>query len=386
MTYAHIVGWGSILPDRVMTNHDLAEIVETSDEWIFSRTGIRERRIASERETTATLAFEAAARALKVADLHPSQVELIIVATSTPEYIFPSTACRVQDYLGATRAGAFDLSAACSGFVYGLSMASQSIQTGAVRNAVVIGAETMSRVLDWQDRATCILFGDGAGAVVLKGSAVPGGVLASTLRSDGSGGNLLSLPAVYHNPVPTLGPEYLHNGQQQNTVKMNGRQVFRFATQVVAESIVETVEKAGLSMDEISLIIPHQANTRIIETAAKRLKIPAEKFFLNLDKAANTSAASIPIALVDAVRAGKLKPDDNIVFVGFGGGLTWAASVVKWNVTASDDMSLPEREWRRARYIAARTRSQLKRLQRRIVDRLSRSPTPEARLKDADKK
>ena len=386
MNYAHIVGWGSYLPDRIMTNNDLAQIVETSDDWIYTRTGIRERRLASEQETTATLAFEAAARALQVADLHPSQVELIIVATSTPEYIFPSTACRVQDYLGATRAGAFDLSAACSGFVYGLSMAAQSIQTGSVRNAIVIGAETMSRVLDWEDRATCILFGDGAGAVVLKGSTVPGGVLSSTLRSDGSGGNLLSLPAVYHNPVPTLGPEFLHNGHQQNTIKMNGRQVFRFATRVVAESILETVDKAGLTLDEISLVVPHQANTRIIEAAAKRLKIPADNFYLNLDKAANTSAASIPIALVDAVRDGRLRPDDNIVFVGFGGGLTWAASVVKWNVTASKEISLPQREWRRARYIAARSRSQWKRWRRRVVDRLSRSPTPDARLKDADKK
>jgi 3-oxoacyl-[acyl-carrier-protein] synthase-3 len=386
MNYAHIVGWGSYLPDRVMTNHDLAQIVETSDEWIYSRTGIRERRIANARETTATLAFEAAARALDVANMHPSQVEMIVVATSTPEYIFPSTASRVQDYLGATRAGAFDISAACSGFVYGLSLASQAIQTGSVRSAIVIGAETMSRVLDWQDRATCILFGDGAGAVVLKGSSVPGGVLSSTLRSDGSGGNLLSLPAVYHNPVPTLGPEYLHNGHQKNTVKMNGRQIFRFATQVVAESIQEAVDKAELSLDEVALIIPHQANVRIIETAAKRLKIPREKFFLNLEKAANTSAASIPIALVDAVRDGRLRPDDNVVFVGFGGGLTWAAAMVKWNVTATDDLSLPAREWRRARYILARGRSRYKRWQRRVVDRFSRSPTPNARLKDADKK
>ncbi|VAW43633.1 3-oxoacyl-[acyl-carrier-protein] synthase, KASIII, partial [hydrothermal vent metagenome] len=383
--HAHIVGWGSFWPDKILTNNDLARIVDTTDEWIFTRTGIRERRIASEKETTATLAFEAAARALAVADLHPSQVELIIVATSTPEYIFPSTACRVQDYLGATRAGAFDLSAACSGFVYGLSMASQSIQTGSVRNAVVIGAETMSRVMDWEDRGTCILFGDGAGAVVLKGSSVPGGVLASTLRSDGSGGDLLSLPAVYHNPMPMLGPEYLHNGHKKNTLSMNGRQVFRFATRVLAASVEETVEKAGLTMDDIALIVPHQANTRIIETAAKRLKIPVERFYMNVHAVGNTSAASIPIALCDAVQDGRLRPDDNVVFVGFGGGLTWASSVIKWHVTPPE-ISLPRREWRRARYIAARSRSKIKKWRRRLIDRMSGSPTPKARMKDADKK
>ncbi|MCB8927053.1 MAG: ketoacyl-ACP synthase III [Ardenticatenaceae bacterium] len=385
MKYAHIVGWGSFRPDKILTNNDLARMVETSDEWIYSRTGIRERRIASEKETTATLAFEAAARALQRADLHPSQVEMIIVATSTPEYIFPSTACRVQDYLGATRAGAFDLSAACSGFVYGLSMAAQAIQTESVRNAVVIGAETMSRVLDWEDRGTCILFGDGAGAVVLKGSSVPGGVMASTLRSDGSGGDLLSLPAVYHNPMPMLGPEYLHNGHRKNTIEMNGRQVFRFATQVIASSIEETLEKAGLTIDDVALIVPHQANVRIIETAAKRLKITPERFYMNVHAVGNTSAASIPIALCDAVHDGRLRPDDNVVFVGFGGGLTWAASVVKWNVTPPE-ISLPRREWRRARYIVARGRSKLKKWRRRIIDRVSASPTPNARMRNADKK
>ncbi|KAA3664662.1 MAG: ketoacyl-ACP synthase III [Chloroflexi bacterium] len=385
MKYAHIVGWGSYMPDKVLTNHDLAQIVDTSDDWIYTRTGIRERRIANEKETTATLAFEAAARALLVAGIHPSQVELIIVATSTPEYIFPSTACRVQDYLGANRAGAFDLSAACSGFVYGLSMAANSIAAGAVKNAIVIGSETMSRVLDWEDRGTCILFGDGAGAVVLQGSSVPGGVLSSGLRSDGSGADMLSLPAVYHNPMPMLGPEYLHqNGHRKNTVAMNGRQVFRFATRVVSESIADVVEKADLTMDEIDLIVPHQANTRIIETAAKRLKIPMEKFYLNVHRAGNTSAASIPIALCDAVEDGRLQPDTNLVFVGFGGGLTWASAVVKWDMTPLPT-SLREREWKRARYIYARTRSRIKKLRRRVVDRVAGSPIPGARLKDADK-
>jgi 3-oxoacyl-[acyl-carrier-protein] synthase-3 len=385
MKYAHIVGWGSYLPAKVLKNAEIAKMVDTTDEWIYTRTGIKERRIAEEKETTATLAFEAAARALEVADLHPSQVELIIVATSTPEYIFPSTACRVQDYLGATKAGAFDLSAACSGFVYALSMASNAINSGMVRNAIVIGAETMSRVLDWHDRGTCILFGDGAGAVVLRHSDVPGGVLASTLRSDGSGGDLLSLPAVYHNPMPMLGPEYLHNGHKKNTIAMNGRQVFRFATSVVSDSIEQVLTQAGLTVKDISLIVPHQANVRIIESAAKKLKIPADKFFVNLERAGNTSAASIPIALCEAVDNGLLKPDDNVVFVGFGGGLTWAASVVKWNVTPPK-VSLAEREWKRARYIYARSRSQAKKVIRRVGAYLAGSPTPKARMKDADRR
>jgi 3-oxoacyl-[acyl-carrier-protein] synthase III len=250
MKHAHIVGWGKFMPDRVLTNHDIAQIVDTSDEWIYSRTGIRQRRIADERETTATMAFEAAARALAVADMHPSQVDLVIVATATPEYMFPSTASRVQDYLGANRAGAFDLSAACSGFVYALNMASQAIATGSIRNAVVIGSETLSRVVDWTDRGTCILFGDGAGAVVLKGSDVPGGLLAATMHSDGSGGDLLRLPAIYHNPVPTLGPEYLGNGHKDNTIAMHGRQIFRFASQVVHSSVIEVLKKTDLTIDD----------------------------------------------------------------------------------------------------------------------------------------
>jgi 3-oxoacyl-[acyl-carrier-protein] synthase-3 len=221
--------------------------------------------------------------------------------------------------------------------------------------------------------------------VVLKGSSVPGGVMASTLRSDGSGGDMLSLPAVYRNPMPMLGPEYSQNGHKRNTVTMNGRQVFRFATQVIASSIEETLAKAGLTIDDVALIVPHQANVRIIETAAKRLKIPAERFFMNVDTVGNTSAASIPIALCDAVSDGRLRPDDNVVFVGFGGGLTWAASVVKWTVTPPT-VSLPRREWRRARYIIARARSQIKKWRRKIIDRISILPGADGSGHDADKK
>ena len=381
MKYAHIIGWGKYLPQRVLTNQEISKTVDTTHEWIVARTGIHERRIAGTRETTATLAFEAAARALFVAGLHPSDVELIIVATSTPESIFPATACQVQDYLGATRAGAFDLSAACSGFVYALSMASNAITSGAAQNAVVIGAETMSRVLDWQDRGTCILFGDGAGAVVLEGSSIPGGVLASTLRSDGSGGDLLRLPAVYHNPVPILGGEFSQNGHHKNTISMNGRQVFRFATNVISDSVQDVLRDAQLSIDDVDLIIPHQANVRIIETAAKRLKLPVERFFINVARTGNTSAASIPIALCDAVDAGLLHPDDNVVFVGFGGGLSWAASVVKWDVTPPD-LSLPDREWGRVRYVLARGRSRLRQLGRHVASFVEGSPTPDARLRE----
>lgn len=331
------------------------------------------------------MAFEAAARALSVADLHPSQLEMVVVATSTPEYIFPSTASRVQDYLGASRAGAFDLSAACSGFVYALNMASQAIITGSVRNAVVIGAETMSRVVDWSDRGTCILFGDGAGAVVLKGSEVPGGLLATTMRSDGSGGDLLRLPAVYHNPVPTLGPEYLGNGHKDNTIAMHGRQIFRFASEVVQSSIVEVTKEADLTFDDIDIIIPHQANGRILEHTAKKLKIPLAKFYSNVEWVGNTSAASIPIALSEAADAGRLLPDNNVIFVGFGGGLTWAAAAVKWDVTPPE-ISTIDREWKRTRYILARGRSRWKKLRRRIGARMAGSPTPDARLKDAGKR
>ncbi len=385
MKHAHIIGWGCYLPERIMTNDEVALLVDTTDEWIRTRTGIHQRHIASEDETTATLAFEAAARALTVADIHPSQVDLIIVATSTPEHMFPSTASRVQDYLGATRAGAFDLSAACSGFVYGLTMAANAIQAGSINTAIVVGAETMSRVLDWNDRTTCILFGDGAGAVVLKGSSVPGGIMASTLRSDGSGSDLLTLPTIYHNPVPMLGADYHRNGHKRNTIDMRGRQVFRFATNVIASSIQDVLKKADLTMDDVSLIVPHQANTRIIDSAAKRLKIDPERFYVNVASTGNTSAASIPLALCEAIDKGKLKPDDNVVFVGFGGGLTWAASVMKWNVTPPDIPRL-DREWKRARYIAARGRSKARRMRRHVGAFLGGSPTPDARLKDAGRR
>ncbi len=364
MKKAHIVGWGSYWPERVLTNDGIASIVDTSDEWIFARTGIKERRIANQNETTATMAFEAAAEALAVANIHPMQVNLIIVATSTPAHVFPSTASLVQDYLGASGAGAFDLSAACTGFVYALSMGANAIESGAAETVLIIGAETMSRVLDWQDRGTCILFGDGAGAVVLRGLSVPGGVMASTLHSDGSGADLLSLPVSYHARVPGA-TTFSMNGHAPNTISMDGRQVYRFATTAIVEAVQETMTRVGLTIEDIDLIVPHQANSRIIDTAAKRLKIPQEKFFLNVDQVGNTSAASIPMALCAAVEANRLRPNDNVVFVGFGGGLTWGASLVKWGATPPD-IQLPERNWRDPRYVWARGRSKLRRIGRRM--------------------
>lgn len=327
MPYAHITGWGMVAPEKVMTNHDLAKIVDTNDEWIVSRTGIRERHVAAENETTATLATAAARRALAVAQIRPVDVDLIIVATSSPEHIFPATACLVQDSLGATRAGAFDLLAACSGFIYAVSMASQAIRTGASKTALIIGSETLSRLVNWEDRTTCILFGDGAGAFVLQGREEPGGVMSYVMRSDGSGGDSLIIPA----------GGSLHPTTQQTLdagmhyVNMNGREVYRFATRVMVNATQEAVQKAGLKMEDINLIVPHQANMRIIDSALKGLNFPTERCVINVDRYGNTSTASIPIATVEAIEAGRIKPGDKIVFVGFGAGLTWGAMVAEWS-------------------------------------------------------
>ena len=370
--YAHIAGWGKYVPTRVVTNEDLSRTVETSDEWIVSRTGIRERRIvASPKETTATMAFEAAKVALEVANVTPNDLGLIIVATATPEYSFPATACVVQDMLGAENAGAFDLSAGCSGFMYALAMGTQAIASGAQSHVLVIGAETLSRIVNWHDRETCVLFGDGAGAVVLQGSDEPGGVLSTLLRADGSGGELLILPAGGSHQPPTL--DTVATGQHY--VRMNGREVFRFATRVMDEAARKVVADAGLTLEDIDLFIPHQANLRIIQAAVRALKVPMDKFFVNLDRYGNTSAASIPIALCEAVDAGRLEPGDHVVMVGFGAGLTWAASVIRWGVPKP-----PVPTWRRTldglRYVAAGVRSRVRRLQRRLGAVLFGSPEP----------
>jgi len=327
--YAQITGWGMAVPEKVLTNADLARVVDTSDEWILSRTGIRERHIvASEKESTATLALRTARAALLVADVAPTQLDLVIVATATPEYAFPSTASLVQDALGAANAGAFDLSAGCSGFIYALSLASNVIRGGGAEHVLVIGAETLSRITDWTDRNTCVLFGDGAGAVVVSARPERCGVLASVLGSDGSGGDLLILPAGgSHAPASH---ETISNGG--HFVKMNGREVFRFATTVIPKATEAVIQKAGWVLTDLALVIPHQANNRIIESAARRLNLPLDRFFINLDRYGNTSSASIPIALCEAIAEGRVKAGDRLVLVGFGAGLTWAAAAVEWGV------------------------------------------------------
>jgi 3-oxoacyl-[acyl-carrier-protein] synthase-3 len=344
------------VPHKVLTNDDLSKMVETTDEWIRERTGIRERRIASEGETVSTLGTEAAFKALSVAGLLPSHLDLIICSTSSPEYIFPATACLIQDKIGAANAGAFDLLAACSGFIYAVNMAAQSIRSGAAKTVLVIGTETLSRFTNYQDRNTCVLFGDGAGAFVLQASETPGGVMGSVLHSDGSGGDFLSVPA--GGSKHPASEATIHTGM--HFIHMDGKEVFRFATRVMAQATLEATEKSGWKPEDLTLIVPHQANIRIIEAAARGLKMPMEKFFVNLERYGNTSTASIPIAVVEAIQTGKLKPGDKVVFVGFGGGLTWGALAVAWSGPI-----LPERtiraEWFRP---FARVRSLFRRILR----------------------
>ena len=358
--YAQIIGWGYAVPEKVITNHDLEQIVDTTDEWIRSRTGIEERRVAADpKETTATLGIEAARRALEVADVHPSKLNLIFCASSSPEYIFPSTASVIQDAIGAENAGAFDLSAACSGFVYALSMARGHILAGDAEYVLVLGAETLSRIVDWTDRNTCVLFGDGAGAVLVAASPVPGGILACELGSDGSGADLLMVPAG-GSAMPTS-LETVSSGN--HFIKMDGKAVFRFAVRVMADATRAVLDRAGLDIDSLDLVIPPQANIRIVQNSVlKQLRIPEEKVFVNLQKYGNTSTASIPIALCEAIEAGKVKPGNNLVFVGFGGGLTWAACAVHWSVPTDR----PTTDWwkstrRQAGYQAAAARSMWRR-------------------------
>jgi 3-oxoacyl-[acyl-carrier-protein] synthase-3 len=357
---AQITGWGAYVPQRIVTNDDLSKIVDTNDEWIVSRTGISERHFASEEESTASLATEAALQALQVAGLNPADLDLVIVASSSPEHFFPATACLVQDRIGAIKAGAFDLLAACSGFVFALDVAAQAIRSGSIRSAVVIGAETLTRFLDWSDRNTCVLFGDGAGAFVLQASDQPGGVLASAIHSDGSGGELLILPSPGSRHPMTI--QALEAKLQ--FVQMNGREVFRFATRALGQVVQESIAKAGFKLEDIQWIIPHQANMRILEAAAKNLKVPMDRFVINVDRYGNTSTASIPIAVVEAVQDGRIRPGDKVVFVGFGAGLTWGAVTAQW----SGPLAPPRRHAPTPKLIRllARLRSGLLRLLRRL--------------------
>jgi 3-oxoacyl-[acyl-carrier-protein] synthase-3 len=337
--YGNIVGWGMYVPERVITNSDLEKMVDTSDEWIVERTGIRERHVVNEDEHTSQMAIVAARRALEKADLRPHDLDLIIVATSSPDYLTPPISSQVQHALGAKKIGAFTLVTGCTGFLYALATAQQFIASGAYKRVLVIGVELISRWIDYSDRTTCILFGDGAGAVIVEATDKPAGVMSFVLGSDGSQAEHLILRGGGSVNPPThamidKGQQYLH---------MNGREVFKFATRVLGSALKEAIHKAELTVDEIDLLIPHQANLRIIESAARKVKLPWEKVYVNIEKYGNTSAASIPIALCEALDSGRVNVGDTIACVAFGAGLTWASTVVK--LTERDIPEKPKR-WR----------------------------------------
>jgi 3-oxoacyl-[acyl-carrier-protein] synthase-3 len=319
-----ITGVGHYLPSRVLTNFDLERMVETSDEWIMERSGIRERRIVAPDESSSTMGAAAARAALASAELTPADIDLIIVGTSTPDGMFPATASRIQDALGASRAGAFDVNAACAGFLAALSTGMQFVAGGGANRVLVVGAETMSRIVDWTDRNTCVLFGDGAGALVLERGVIgePGRLEASVLRSDGSLASLLYCggPAAPALAGPPSGPH----------IVMDGRNVFRQAVTAMSQAANEALAQAGLSVADIALCVPHQANVRIIDAVARNLGLPAERVFTNLERYGNTSSASVPIALSEANAAGLLKPGDHLLMLAFGGGLSWGAMIVEW--------------------------------------------------------
>lgn len=320
-----IIGTGSYLPPRILTNLDLEKMVDTSDDWIRTRTGIRERRIADPEVATSDLSEAAARAALDSAGLAPADIDLLIVATVTPDSAFPSTASILQQRLDMPRPTAFDLNVGCTGFVYGLAVAREMIATGAYQRALVIGSETLSRITDWSDRGTCVLFGDGAGAAVAAPVA-EGGMLAYSLGNDGTNAEGLMIRAG-GSRMPTT-PETV--AERLHYLTMNGPEVFKFAVRALADSSEEAVARAGLSMSDIDIVIPHQANMRIIEAAVKRLHIPFERFICNLDRYGNTSAASIPIALDEVVREGRIKPGDHVLLTSFGAGLAWGTMVIRW--------------------------------------------------------
>ncbi len=322
-----ITGIGSYLPEKILTNFDLEKIVDTSDEWIRTRTGVQERRIAGENEACSDLAIKASIKALEDAKVNPEDLDLIIVSTITPDFAFPATAALVQDRLGAKNAAAFDLEAACSGLVYALVTGSNFIATGMYKKVLVIGSEVLSKITDWKDRNTCVLFGDGASAIVLEEVEKGYGIKSYDLGSDGSGGHTLDQPGGgSRNPASK---ETVEN--RMHYLKMKGQDVFKFAIKALPETSVKTLERVGMVPDDVDLFVPHQANFRIISSAAKRLKVPVSKFFINLEKYGNTSSASIGIALDEAVKKGEIKRDDNIMLVGFGAGLTYASCLLKWS-------------------------------------------------------
>jgi 3-oxoacyl-[acyl-carrier-protein] synthase-3 len=323
---AVITGCGSFVPPATLCNEELARMVETSDEWISSRTGIKVRHITSDKESTAYLATEAAKRALTHAGLDAAQVELIVVATITPEMVFPSTACFVQNALGADKAWAFDVAAACSGFVYSLHLVQQMMENGRLNNALVIGAETLTKITNWKDRSSCILFGDGAGAMVLERKQDAGrGIIYCTLGSDGAYWEALNCRAYgsrYPARKPLADPNMIF-------MQIKGREVYQQAVRRIVESVTECLDHCGLTIDDIAMVISHQMNARIIESAAKRLELPEEKVFVNIQNYGNTSAASVPIAFDECIRGGKVKKGDLVILVAFGAGVTWGANIIE---------------------------------------------------------
>jgi len=323
---ATVLGVGAYAPPKVMTNDDLARLVDTSDEWITTRTGIKRRHIAGPDQATSDLAIVAAQQALDAAAVRAQDLDLILVGTATPDMLFPATACVLQDRLGAARAGAFDLLAACSSFVYGLISAGQMIASGVIRTALVVGADTLSRLVDWEDRGTCVLIGDGAGAVVLGSSESGRGIYTGRVGADGSAGEVLKVPAG-GSRIPATAEAIerkLHRGY------MDGQAVFKLAVRTIPGLIRETVAQAGWTMDQVDLIVPHQANLRIIEAMASQLHLPMEKFVVNIQEYGNTSAASVPLALFEAVQAGRIHAGDRLVLAAFGGGFTYAACALVW--------------------------------------------------------
>lgn len=322
-----LAGVGSYTPARVLTNDDLAKMVDTSDEWIRTRTGIRERRIAEKGEATSDLAVKAAQEALNNAGMKPEDLDLIIVATITPDMPFPSTACLVQAKLGARKIPSFDIEAACSGFLYAMVVAEGMLRSGRYKNALIIGAEKLSSITNWEDRTTCVLFGDGAGAAVLKYSPEPGvGILGSLMGADGTEAELLNMPA--GGSAKQASQETVANGE--HFLKMQGNLVFKSAVRVMCQCATDILTQHGLKASDVSLVVPHQANTRIIEALSERLGIGMDRFKINLDRFGNTSAASIPIALAEACRNGRIRSGDLVLLVAFGAGLTWGSTLLKW--------------------------------------------------------
>lgn len=322
-----IAGLGSYVPERILTNADLERMIDTSDEWIRTRTGISTRHLAAENQSTSDLAYEAAKAALDDAGMTPEDIDLIIVATCTPDMLFPATSCILQEKLGIKGKPAFDLEAACSGFIYGLAVGAQFIATGLYENVIVVGAETLSRIINWQDRNTCVLFGDGAGAAVLKPVENGKGIISFDMGADGAGADLLKIPA----GAAAMPASDKTLAEGMHYISMNGNEVFKFAVRVMGETALKSLGKAGLAKDDLAYVVPHQANIRIVEAAMRRLNLPMEKAYINLDKYGNMSSASIPAALDELYRKKSLKNGDLILLVGFGAGLTWSSLVLRWD-------------------------------------------------------